>query len=457
MPTPPISLETALQAVTAVNAKLRAGHPAPGTAGNAKVHGAIRAAADELGISRETFHSRLSSAKRVHGLEPDWAGKGTAKPKIRLRPSVATENPGVVAEIDGVQPKPPPGLERRLRDRVAGLEKQLKDALRENNAQDDLREAVFSLSGLDFSAPQWSLDTEVHSGAPGIPMLFFSDAQWGETIRADDVGGFNQYDHRIAAARYERLISKTIDLCFNHTVNPEYPGIVYMRGGDMVSGEIHEELARTNSLLSVEAVADLVRNEIAGITALAEKFGRVWVISVPGNHGRTTHKPHSKRYSATNYDTLSAWMLEQHFKDRDSRITFWTPVDGDALFNVCGWNFLLTHGDRVGSRGGHGYVGPAATITRGMKKLVDYYSTLGRRVDYCLLAHFHTPMELEYGFSNGSLPGYSEYARDGRFRPSPPAQWLFMVHPHWGVANRWKVFLERHPMLTGDTSTISVG
>jgi hypothetical protein len=222
---------------------------------------------------------------------------------------------------------------------------------------------------------------------------------------------------------------------------PNYPGIVYARLGDMVSGEIHDELSQTNDLHSIEGVRFLADMESEGIERLAKAFGRVHVVTTPGNHGRTTRKPHAKRFAETNYDTLSAWILESNFK-RDDRITFQTPESGDALLPIFGYNILCTHGDRIGSRGGEGFIGPAATIARGVKRVRDYYNTLGTRIDVVLLGHFHTKLELEHSFTNGSLSGTSEYSKSGRMEPSVPSQWLLFVHPEHFITARWPIYLE---------------
>lgn len=330
----------------------------------------------------------------------------------------------------------------RSADRIAGLQNQLRQAQREINAAEDLRSAVFGLANQAIEPPAWTFSPPKRGDTgPGIPLLFASDFQWGEVIKANELDGINAFNARVASDRYKRLIERTIDLCWAHMVNPKYPGIIYLRGGDMISGDIHQELRETNDLQSIPAAIDLIEHEAAGIRALAERFGRVWVISVPGNHGRTTIKPHAKQYVETNYDYLIACMLEREFR-ADARIQFMTPLSGDARFKVYDWHFVLTHGDRIGSSGGQGFIGPAATITRGMKKLVDYYAGLRQHVDWCLVGHFHTAMELEYGFSNGSLPGYSEYAKTFRARPQSPTQWLLFVHPKNGVTARWKILLD---------------
>jgi hypothetical protein len=335
---------------------------------------------------------------------------------------------------------------QRYEDRITALGRQLKEAHREINAAEDVRRSIFKLADQPIDPPKWMVPAVPPKSKPGIPLLFGSDYQWGEEIRANELDGINAFNREIARARLKRMVERTVDLCRSHTVNPDYPGIIYARGGDMISGDIHQELRETNDLQSIPAVLDLVENEAAAIRVLVDKFGKVHVISVPGNHGRTTIKPHAKRFVETNYDYLIACMLEREFR-ADKRVTFYTPMSGDARFAVYGWWFLLTHGDRIGSSGGQGFIGPAATITRGMKKLVDYYTTLGQHVDWVLMGHFHTRLELEYGFSNGSLPGYSEFAKQFRMRPSPPEQWLFFVHPARGITTRWPIQLGPRPKL----------
>ena len=145
----------------------------------------------------------------------------------------------------------------------------------------------------------------------------------------------------------------------------------------------------------------------------------------------------SKSYVDTNYDDLGAFMLELHFRE-DQHIEFITPRSGDALFDIYGRTFLLTHGDRIGSRGGAGFVGPSATVARGFQKVsMDYDGGL----DHILVGHFHTPMVLDRGLVNGSLVGKSEYARDLRLHCSRPSQWYFTVHPTRGITQYREIYV----------------
>lgn len=350
-----------------------------------------------------------------------------------------------------IEPGQPLDAKERVRyqDKIERLQKELSAAYREMNSANDLREQVFKLSRETISRPDIPVKKSRSSAFVPMPVLFASDFQWGEVIDAGQMDGINEYNLKIARKRYASLIDKTIDICRNHVGAPHSDTIFYLRGGDMCSGDIHQELRETNAAGSIGQVVDLVEHEAAGIAALREKFKKVVVVSVPGNHGRTTVKPMSKQYAETNYDTLSAWMLEREFRS-DSGVQFYTPSSGDAIFSIYGWRFCMTHGDRIGSRGGQGFIGAAATIARGMKRVHEYYAKLGERIDYILLGHFHSYMELEWGWCNGSLPGISEYARDFRATPARASQLLFFVHPEHGVTSRWPIYLSQ-PMEVGES------
>jgi len=340
------------------------------------------------------------------------------------------------AELDEVKRE----RDRLLLERKV-VRRQLRVAQHELARAGRLREYLFGLTRPAVSQPKWAISPRDSKRSPHVPVLVASDFQWGEVIRAGNMGGLNEFNTAVAERRYGLLIDRTIDISLSHLPKNRYAGIIYLRLGDMISGEIHPDLAETNDLKSIPAVRSLVGNEERGIKSLADAFGHVWVISVPGNHGRPTRKPQSKRGAIDNFDTLSAWWLESMFVN-DPRVSFHTPESGDALFSIFGERYLATHGDRIGSRGGEGFIGPAATIARGMKRTHDQYARYGTPITRMFVGHFHVALDLEYGWSNGSLPGYSEFARDGRMTPSAPEQWLIFFHPRYGATSQWRVLLE---------------
>ena len=323
---------------------------------------------------------------------------------------------------------------RIARAAIAASEKEKFEALR-------IRESVFGITQTAPDAPEWAHERSTASGAPHVPVLVTSDFQLGEHIDRENMDGINEYNVEIAQERYRRLISKTVDIAVNHLSANRYKGAILLRLGDGVSGDIHEDLRVSNDQGGVEAVRSLVAMETWGVRQLADAFGGVHVISVPGNHGRTSLKPPTKRIAETNLDTLSAWWLETAFTG-DSRITFQTPNSTDAVWEMHGRKYLATHGDNIGARGGQGFIGPAATVLRGFKKTHDEYARRGEVLSAIICGHFHTALDVGLGWCNGSLPGYSEFARAYRMTPEPPQQWLIFFHPKYGPTSQWRLRLD---------------
>ena len=329
-------------------------------------------------------------------------------------------------------------------DRIAQLRKELKAALREDISTESIRTAIFGLCAEadKTEIPEWSLP--VTTGGEQhleIPMTHWSDWHWGEVVSAEEIGGVNEYNLTIAQERVQRLVAKVIELCFNHMVNPNYPGLVLCLGGDMLGGEIHEELAQTNETTVPQALLDLYSVLIRALTTLADRFGRLWVYAVPGNHGRMTKKPTAKRRVYTNFDWLLYTMLERYFAG-DSRLSFRIPPSGDAHFRVYGKRFFLTHGDALGVKGGDGIIGALGPIARGVIKTRSSEAQVGRDFDVAILGHWHQYLPLSWVIVNSSLKGYDEFARTFlRARCEPPSQSLWFVHPRHGIICHWPVYV----------------
>ena len=343
-------------------------------------------------------------------------------------------------EIGEGQPDDPSQL-LFLRDRVKRLERERDDALRAAGAAGTFRSSVLGLMD-DMPEPtEFAVSKSSSKHAPETIVLMATDWQWGETVNLGRMDGLNSYNREIATRRAERMFTTAISLATEHWAGPPPARMLLILGGDMISGEIHDELAKTNELLAIPALKDCAGALMGGIDLLLSELDcPIDVINLPGNHGRVTRKPESKLYAETSYDTLLGDILDLHYRG-NPRVTFYAPQSGDALFTIDGWTFLATHGDRIGSRGGAGFVGAAATVARGFKRLIGDYAARGVMLDNILCGHFHTSLRLEEGFVSGTLVGPSEYSRDGRFRPRPASQLFLAVHPSRGVTQVREIYV----------------
>ena len=316
---------------------------------------------------------------------------------------------------------------------------------------EDLRDSVFHLAGSDFGTPRWPAPKAgKKADRLHTPILFTSDFQYGEVVDRAEMDGMNAFNKKVFAERYAMMVDKTIKWAdaIEQGWGADYAqGCIYLRGGDAISGEIHDELRETNDASVRGALKELAALEMEGIRRLHARFQHVHVVSIPGNHGRTTFKPRAKRYVDLNFETILADLIQAKFGDEPG-FTFETPVSGFAYFEACGWAFEMRHGDRMGAGGGTGFIGAPAPITKGHLRTRLAAATTGRMVDFVLTGHLHTSMKLPRGFANGSMVGYNEYARGLNLDPDAAKQWLIFASPRhvYGVElelsdypKRWSV------------------
>lgn len=340
---------------------------------------------------------------------------------------------------------------------LADNRRTISDLRKEKDTAEAIRREIFELSEHTPEPPTWLTGRGVKNGARGGPVLMVSDIHYGEVVRADEVGGVNEYDHKIAAKRLKTLTETTIDLCENHMgrANVAYPGLVLPLLGDMISGSIHEELLATDSRTPHQAVNE-VTDLLAGmIEAFAIKFGRVFAPAVCGNHGRSTHKGRYKGLVYSNFDWNIYVNLERHFR-KEKHIKFMIPNAADARFDVFGTRFLATHGDNIGTRGGDGIIGCIGPLMRGRMKVGQSEAAIGRDFDILLCGHYHSILFLPNLICNGAVKGFDDYAHLALRAPyTPPSQALFFVHPEHGVTARWPVYLDPKRTSIGETTWTS--
>jgi predicted phosphodiesterase len=309
-----------------------------------------------------------------------------------------------------------------------------------------VREDLYKLAAMVPSPPKWiNKPHRIGRHYQEVPVTIWSDFHWFEVVR--NCGG-NVFNKTIAAVRLRRLVDSTIDLCFHHMVKPEYPGIVICLGGDMITGDIHDELLETNDGTVQEALLDIQENLIAALTKMADNFGKVFLPCVVGNHARDTHRPRFKDATFHSYEWNLYHQLKMYFR-ADPRFEFFIPDEVDASFTVLGHRFLLTHGDNLGVQGGDGIIGAIGPIARGAFKLGRQMRQAKRDFDTLLIGHYHTYMPRGDAIpvvANGSLIGFNEYANLKLRAPnSRPLQALFMIHPKRGFTCSWPVYLEDEP------------
>jgi len=392
-------------------------------------------------------HSDDFLIEQLRHLRDHGGNKTTASQALGL-PVTTFRNQIKAAEVRGLTPDT--NLKRTQDQEIKRLKRKISQIEKDDDTAEAVRQKLYDLASLSPNPPKWLTPSNKAGKSSGVPLAFWSDWHYGEVVNKEEVGGVNEFNREIADRRIDLLVNRTIDLCMNHMTHPEYPGIVIALGGDMISGDIHEELQDTNWGYTLEVVNELVDKLASALETMADTFGAVFVPCVVGNHGRSTKRPRMKGRVQTSFEWNVYVQLARHFKN-DKRISFLIPNEADARFNILGHRFLLTHGDSLGVRGGDGIIGAIGPIMRGSIKVGRLESQIGRDFDTIMMGHWHQYIPLCSGKSggilvNGCIKGYDEFARLAlRASYAPASQALLFVHSEIGITAHWNVFVDDVP------------
>ncbi len=366
-------------------------------------------------------HGTLAAAARAHGVRPNTVTQGwhaaVGDPLLRgplaSRVNLASEP----SELDR--------LAQRNRELELELSRLYKTSIFEGRMLVALREL------LPTATPRYS-PRAIPKGKPGEHemALLWSDVHAGERVSLEETNGLNEYDWPIMLKRLDGVLRGI--LAFKEARPYEVRKLHIWALGDMVSGEIHDELRATNEFPVIESAVQLGIDAAAWLERFIPEFESIHFVGVAGNHGRLYRKPESKqRYS--NFDWLVYHTMQRCLSAYPS-ITWEIPKATRWPVELCGRRVLLWHGDGVRST----MVDvPWGGIIRYVGKLRNEYAALGKPIDYFACGHWHEAdiVKNRRIIINGSVIGPNEYSLDKLGGGEPAAQVLLTYHPKHGLTD----------------------
>jgi hypothetical protein len=264
----------------------------------------------------------------------------------------------------------------------------------------------------------------------GTACIPLSDLHLDEDVNPAELLGLNAFNRPVAEARLRRWAIKAVEQAdrFPH----EWDGALVPALGDLVTGDIHDELVRTNADVLPGTMVHWAPLLAAAYQAVADRYGRVHVPVLVGNHGRLGKRMQFKTRGRASWDWLLMQMVRAHLA-RDERFT-WEFCEGSYMFvEVYGRHVFLSHGDEV--KGGNnaltGVWGPLSKVWRGAGKLGAQHRI---QPSYAVCGHWH---QLTLAHSrgivcNGSLKGPDEFTMGLRLDPEPAQQAWWVETPGHG-------------------------
>ena len=296
--------------------------------------------------------------------------------------------------------------------------------------------------------------TRSQSGAPQVMVAVLTDTHVGEQVYSPQVMGINQYNYETFNRRLSGWTQQVISLAEYRRNICQIDELVVPMLGDMISGDIHDELARTNMdncMMQMLTTAHLISQ---ALMALAPHFKTIRVPCVVGNHGRMTRKPPMKdKYMDWDYLAYQ-WMAA--FCKNQSNVTFEIPKSFAHTITVADRNILLFHGDAISGGGSSASISKMISNMRGVLQfkqaientVVEHDGVLPGQFSDVLMGHFHRVDVYDIGtgaaYICGTMKGGDEFALQRIQAMTAPKQVVTYWHPTYGNVGMEVLYIGRH-------------
>ena len=331
------------------------------------------------------------------------------------------------AIADDVNPSP---IVRKLRKDNSSLRKrveELKLELGENEAFfDDVRRELEVISPLSPSVIKPPKESKV--SAPMSAVLVLSDWHIGEYIEPDEIEDFNAFSWEIAQKRVYYLAKQFVNWVSVERVTAQIDEAVILVNGDLISGDIHQELQVTNEFPTpVQCVrAGLLLAKC--VAEIAPHFKTVRVeCTTADNHSRLTKKPQYKQAGLNSYGYMVAWMATERLGSHKN-VEFNISAKITTPIEIQGRRYLSSHGNTIRGWAGFPWYGADRKVAREAKAR---RKMPGKSFDKMIIGHFHVPLKTMEYIVNGSLSGTTELDH-GCGRHAEPCQVAWLQHPKYG-------------------------
>ena len=293
----------------------------------------------------------------------------------------------------------------------------------------DLQKAITCLPppSIQYNPPETSRVTN-----PIALVIHNTDWHMGAVQEEDEIEGFNAFSPTILEKRILLLVRKVLTWTQLHRNSYTVDECRILVTGDLISGDIHDELRVTNAfptpVQTVEAGC-LLAKEIA---LLSPHFPRVKVDFITvDNHSRLTPKPQHKQGGYNTFNYPLAYIAQQQLANHKN-VTFHIHPKEQEVVNVKGRRYLLCHGHQVMGWAGFPYYGIQRKVGREAAKRMR--SDIAK-FDRIILGHWHAPLQHPWYWIGGSASGTDAYDHS-QGRDAEPIQSAWFVHPRHGEFDR---------------------
>lgn len=271
-------------------------------------------------------------------------------------------------------------------------------------------------------------------------VMQIADAHMGSVQEPDEVEGFNEYSPEICRARqldFATRFNKWVDRTRqSYTVNE----CAVLVTGDLISGDIHQELQVTNAFPVTVQVVEAAKVLAEQMVILSQNFTSIEVHFIGAdNHGRLTRKPQAKQEGLNNLNYLVG-ELAKAYLDKIVNVNFNIYPMHEKVVHVGNRNYLIAHGNGMLSWMGIPWYSAERKVgkeTTARMQLIMEQKMKMSEIGFhkFVFSHFHTPIDTLMYSCCGSVQGTDAYDH-GAGRYAPPSQAAWFVHPKYREMSR---------------------
>src|ERR1700676_892176 len=306
---------------------------------------------------------------------------------------------------------------KALQERVVKLES-------ENNVFSALRDIPPQVIDIPSKA--------VSSGtSESVACFVWSDWHVEETVLPEQVSNKNEYNLKVADARFEQLMHGGLAWWRIASRDTTIKTVILALLGDFITGSIHEDLAEGNQLAPAEAIHKAYSMIVTGIKFLLKNLPKDVSFVIPchsGNHGRMTKKQRIATESGNSLEYFMYRMLQDYFAG-EKRITF-IVQPGYHSYVRCfegAYNIRFHHGHQMSYQGGVG------GISISVNKAIAQWNKSVSDIALDVFGHFHTRVDGGNFICNGSMIGMTAYGVSIKASWEPPSQTFFLINKKYGA------------------------
>lgn len=339
-------------------------------------------------------------------------------------------------------------LRNKHNEEVQELHRQLnlKDQVLSNYQHEHGKLEVFFRRISDQITPIVPLESQLSklkftkSGSVVTPVKHITDSHMGAVQDANEIEGFNSFSPEICDARNLGYTRSFIEWAQLHRNVYNIRNCHVLITGDLISGDIHDELRITNAFPSPVQVVRAAKIHSMQLSLLAPHFETVTVDFISeDNHARLTKKPQAKEAGQNSMNYLVGYMMSL-FLEKHTNIEFNLHAMHEKVVRVLNINYLLMHGHGIRAWMGIPWYGIERRVAKestARQNIIMNDVQRAKDVGFHKIVHghFHTPFDGGLYSCGGSVSGTDAFDhQNGRY--SQPSQSAWMVHEKYGEFNR---------------------